>query len=203
MTHTVILASGNKNKLRELNAMLAVFNCLCESQDNHNVPEVPEDGLSFVENALIKARNACRHTGLPSIADDSGLEVKSLNGQPGIYSARYAGVNATDTDNVTKLLYELGQKPDLNRSARFVCALVFMRHELDPVPEICVGTWQGYILDKPRGENGFGYDPVFCYGEDGKSAAELMPDEKNKVSHRAIAMTALAERLSTIDIFTT
>ena len=126
-----------------------------------------------------------------------------MNGQPGIYSARYAGVNATDTDNVTKLLYELGQKPDLNRSARFVCALVFMRHELDPVPEICVGTWQGYILDKPRGENGFGYDPVFCYGEDGKSAAELMPDEKNKVSHRAIAMTALAERLSTIDIFTT
>ncbi len=203
MNHTVILASGNKNKLRELNAMLAVFNCLCESQDHHNVPEVPEDGLSFVENALIKARNACRHTGLPSIADDSGLEVKSLNGQPGIYSARYAGVNATDTDNVTKLLYELGQKPDLNRSARFVCALVFMRHELDPVPEICVGTWQGYILDKPRGENGFGYDPVFCYGEDGKSAAELMPDEKNKMSHRAIAMTALAERLSTIDIFTT
>ena len=201
MKNTVVLASGNQKKLNELNTLLAAFNCNCVSQQHYNVAEVPEDGLSFVENALIKARNACRHTGLPSIADDSGLEVPGLNGAPGIYSARYAGTNATDSQNVDKLLTELSNNPHIDRRARFVCALVFMRHELDPVPEICVGTWDGSILQAPIGDNGFGYDPVFCYANDGHSAAELASDEKNKISHRAKAIKSLGESFSRNGIF--
>jgi len=195
MSRRVVLASGNQGKLRELQALLAPSGYVCMAQSEFNVPEVPEDGLSFVENALIKARNACRYTGLPAIADDSGLEVTALDGRPGIYSARFAGSGATDADNTRKLLDELAAMDNPDRSARFVCALVYMAHAQDPVPEICVGTWSGTIIQQPRGENGFGYDPVFQVAGLRLTSAELDAAEKNRLSHRASALACLAERL--------
>ena len=155
----VVLASGNAGKLRELDKVLAPLDVSLQPQAQFNVPDAEETGLSFVENAIIKARAAAQHTGLPAIADDSGIEVDYLNGAPGIYSARYSG--AGDEANNVLLLQELGEIPEEQRSARFQCVLVYMRHALDPVPLICQGSWEGFILSEPRGENGFGYDPLF------------------------------------------
>ena len=189
----VVLASGNPGKLRELGKILAPLSVTLTSQAEFDVPDVEENGLSFVENAIIKARAACEHTGLPAIADDSGLEVDYLNGAPGIHSARYSG--AGDAANNARLLQELANTPEPQRSARFQCVLVYMRHALDPTPLVCQASWEGRILTEPRGENGFGYDPLFFVPEYQCSSAELTPEVKNRVSHRAKASAALFEAM--------
>jgi XTP/dITP diphosphohydrolase len=191
-----VLASGNKGKLREINEILSDLDIEVVPQSDFDVPEVEETGLSFVENAIIKARNAAEHTGLPAIADDSGIEVDALNGAPGIYSARYAGADASDQDNLEKLLTDLKDIPEQERSARFQCLLVFMRHATDPTPIICQGSWEGRILDAASGESGFGYDPVFYVSEYGCSAAELTAEQKNSLSHRGKALRKLLAALS-------
>lgn len=159
----LVLATGNPGKVRELNALLSGLGIEVLPQSDFDVPEIAETGLTFVENALLKARNAARYSGLPAIADDSGLEVDVLRGAPGIYSARYAGPQASDQDNVFKLLDALREIPDGERSARFQCVLVFMRQEDDPTPLICQGAWEGQITREPAGSSGFGYDPIFLY----------------------------------------
>ena len=189
----VVLASGNVGKLRELSKLLTPLGVTLQTQADLNVPEAEEAGFSFVENAIIKARAASQHTGLPSIADDSGLEVDHLKGAPGIYSARYSG--AGDAENNALLLQELRQTPEELRGARFQCVLVYMRHALDPTPLICQASWEGVILFEPRGENGFGYDPLFYLPEHQCSSAQLAPAIKNRISHRAKASTLLFEAL--------
>ena len=196
--HIVVMASGNAGKLREFARLLAPLDMQVESQSVYDVPEVPEDGLSFVENAIIKARAASKHTGLPALADDSGLEVDYLDGAPGIYSARYAGPQSepdADTRNNQKLLAQLYDVPEPQRTARFQCVLVYMRHWQDPTPVICQGSWEGFILSSPRGENGFGYDPLFYLPDYRCSSAELDPGEKNRISHRARACVKLLHAL--------
>lgn len=190
----VVLASGNAGKIRELQDRLGRQFMLL-SQKDLGVIAPPEDGLSFVENALIKARAACEQTGLPAIADDSGLSVDALNGAPGIYSARFSGEQATDESNNRLLLEKLQGVEDLQRTARFQCALVFMQHALDPTPVICQGTWEGKIINQPLGTNGFGYDPLFYALDQGCVSAELAPEIKNKHSHRGTAMNALIRHL--------
>lgn len=192
---TIVLASQNKGKLAEFNQLFAKAKLpiTVKSQQQLCVPEVEETGLSFIENALIKARNASSITGLASIADDSGIEVDSLNGAPGIYSARFAGEHASDQDNNNKLIQLLTNQT--NRTARYHCILVFMRHEFDPTPVICQGSWQGSIIDQPKGTGGFGYDPHFWLDDLEKTAAELSPDHKNKISHRGLAMHELMTKL--------
>ena len=191
----IVLATGNAGKVREINELFAGLDIAVEPQSRFGVPEAEETGLSFVENALIKARNAAHHTGLPAIADDSGLEVDALAGAPGIYSSRYAGVAATDRDNVDKLLRELADVPETQRGARFQCVMVYLRHAADPTPVICQGTWEGRVLTSPRGNNGFGYDPVFHVPTHDCAAAELPPEIKNGLSHRGQALRALIARL--------
>lgn len=190
---TVVLASGNAGKLREFATLLAPLGMTLRPQSEFNVPEVEETGLSFVENAIIKARAACEHTGLAALADDSGLEVDFLNGAPGIHSARYSGQG--DAANNEKLLRELDGVPESERSARFQCVLVYMRHALDPTPLVCQASWEGTILTSARGDNGFGYDPLFYVPEHNMSSASLAPDVKNRISHRAQASVLLFEAL--------
>lgn len=189
----VVLASGNAGKLKELNRILTPLNMELRSQSEFNVPDVPEDGLSFVENAIIKARAAATHSGLPAIADDSGLEVDYLKGAPGIHSARYSGEG--DIANNAKLLRALEGVPQGLRTARFQCVLVYMRHGQDPTPLVCQGSWEGRILLEPQGENGFGYDPLFYVPEYDCSSSELDPAVKNRISHRARASALLLEAL--------
>ena len=189
----IVLASGNAGKVREFNQLLEDLGYEVVPQTELGVPEIEETGLSFVENAILKARNAAQHTGLPAIADDSGLEVDALDGAPGIYSARYAGAGASDAENVKKLLQAmLGTS---NRRARFQCLLVFMRHGADPVPMICQGTWEGSITESPAGENGFGYDPVFWVAAQQCTSAQLSPEQKNAMSHRGQALRLLLQHL--------
>lgn len=190
----VVLATGNAGKAKELSAMLQGLGIEIVLQTTLNVKEAEETGLSFVENAILKARNAALQTGLPAIADDSGLEVDVLKGQPGIHSARYSGPGADDAKNLQKLLKALEGVPQAQRSARFRCLLVYMRHAEDPSPLICEGVWEGSILEAPRGQNGFGYDPVFLVPELGCSSAELSPEDKNRLSHRGKALKALVGR---------
>jgi XTP/dITP diphosphohydrolase len=190
---TVVLASGNAGKLRELGQVLAPLGVVLTPQSQYGVPDIEETGLSFVENAIIKARAASRHTGLPAIADDSGLEVDYLGGAPGIYSARYSG--AGDAANNARLLRELGDVPESLRGARFQCVLVFLRHALDPTPLVCQASWEGAILFEPRGEEGFGYDPLFYVPDQQCSSAELSPEIKNRISHRAKASALLFDAL--------
>ncbi len=191
----VVLASGNKGKVREINQILAGLDIEVVPQTEFDVPEIEETGLTFVENAILKARNAAQHTGLPAIADDSGLEVDALNGAPGIYSARYAGEGASDEQNLTKLLNTLAGVPEAERTARFQCLMVYMSHELDPTPIICQGSWEGRITEAPQGESGFGYDPVFFVPTHGCTAAELSAEEKNRLSHRGQALQQLLHAL--------
>lgn len=191
----IVLASGNKGKVREINQILAGLDLEVVPQTEFDVPEIEETGLSFVENAILKARNAAQHTGLPAIADDSGLEVDALKGAPGIYSARYAGEGATDEQNLIKLLNTMEGIPEAERSARFQCLMVFMEHELDPTPIICQGTWEGRITEAPQGENGFGYDPVFHVPTHDCTSAELSAEEKNRISHRGQALQLLLQAL--------
>lgn len=191
----VVLATGNPGKVKELAEMLADADIKILPQSQFDVVEAEENGLSFVENAIIKARNASRHTGLPAIADDSGLEVAHLQGAPGIYSARYAGADASDGDNNRKLLQALDGLAETNRKARFRCVIVFLRHATDPAPIIAQGTWEGRILETPQGENGFGYDPLFYVPGESCSAAELNAETKNRLSHRGQALSNLVEQL--------
>ncbi len=195
-TKKVVLATGNAGKVREVNQMLATLRYEVVAQAAFNVPEAEENGLSFVENAIIKARNAASHSGLPAIADDSGLEVDYLKGAPGIYSSRYAGPEANDEANLLKLLAALRDVPDALRTARFQCLLVYVRHPHDPTPIICQGTWEGIISHQPRGDNGFGYDPIFYLPTYHCTSAELSPETKNQISHRGQALQKLLKVMS-------
>jgi len=191
MSKTIVLASSNAGKVREFSQLLGGLQLAVVPQSQFNVADADETGLTFVENAILKARNAAQHTRLPAIADDSGLEVDALHGAPGIYSARYAGPKASDSENLEKLLGMLNDVPEAQRGARFQCVLVYLRHALDPTPLICQGTWEGRILTHPRGANGFGYDPVFFVPTHQCSAAELPPELKNSLSHRGQALRQL------------
>ncbi len=191
----IILASNNAGKAREITEILTSYHISVVPQSEFGVPEIPETGLTFVENALLKARNACHHTGLPALADDSGIEIDALKGAPGIYSARFAGENASDEENLQKVLMELKDIPEAQRNARFQCLMVLLQHENDPTPLIFQGTWEGRILNKPQGENGFGYDPVFYVPEHQCSSAQLTAEQKNALSHRGQALKALAEKM--------
>lgn len=186
MTKKVVLASGNAGKLREFFRILGDVGFEIVPQSDYNVVDVPETGLTFVENAIIKARNAAQQTGLPALADDSGIEVDALMGRPGIYSARYSGEG--DDANNTKLLEEMKDVPDNERSGRFRCCIVYMRHAEDPSPLIADASWEGTIMRELSGANGFGYDPLFYVPTHGTSSAELSPDEKNSISHRGKAL---------------
>jgi XTP/dITP diphosphohydrolase len=192
----IVLASNNAGKVREINQLLASEQITIVAQKEFNIPDAVEDGLSFVENAIKKARHAASLSGLPAIADDSGIEVDALNGAPGIYSARFAGPGSTDEANLQKLLSNLKDVPEDQRSARFQCLLVYMRNSEDPTPIICQGTWEGRILHQSQGENGFGYDPIFYVPTHNCSSAELEPAVKNSLSHRGQALKKLLHALS-------
>jgi XTP/dITP diphosphohydrolase len=195
MSRRVVLATGNAGKLKEIREMLAGLDLEVISQRELGIADAEETGLSFVENALLKAHHAAAAAGLPAIADDSGIEVDALNGAPGVYSARYAGPQASDADNNRKLLEALRRLPPEKRTARFQCLMVYLRHAQDPVPLICQGTWEGRILEAPRGANGFGYDPLFFVPSENCSSAELPPERKNALSHRGQALRQLLEKL--------
>ncbi|MDH5573161.1 MAG: XTP/dITP diphosphatase [Gammaproteobacteria bacterium] len=191
----IVLASNNKGKVREINQILAGLGVEVVPQSEFNISEADETGLTFVENAILKARHAAEQSGLPAIADDSGIEVDALNGRPGIYSARYSSVGATDEANLQKLLTELKDVPDERRTARFQCVMVYMHHAADPTPVICQGTWEGVIIHEPQGDNGFGYDPVFYVPSHHCTSAQLPSEIKNQLSHRGQALIQLVEKL--------
>lgn len=193
MTNSIVFASNNSGKILELQTLLQDFNVI--PQATLGVSEIAETAFTFIENALLKARHACEITGLPAIADDSGLQVDALNGAPGIYSARYAGAKASSQDNINKLLTELATITSDKRKARFYCVLVFLRHAKDPTPLICEGTWDGLILSQPLGTSGFGYDPIFWDPIKKTSAAQLSLAEKNACSHRGHALKLLVNHL--------
>jgi len=194
----IVLASGNAGKLREFQTLLGDCGFDVVPQSNFFSENVEETGLSFVENAILKARYACAKTGLPALADDSGIEVDALNGRPGIYSARYAGEAAQDADNNAKLLQELEGVHAEKRSARYHAVLAFMRHAEDPTPILCHGVWEGTILAQARGDGGFGYDPLFWVPSHQCASAELDKAEKNRISHRGKAMQELLQRLANL-----
>lgn len=184
----IIIASNNQDKIQEMAPLLQTKNIDVISQAQLQVPEIEETGLTFVENAILKARNACEYANKPAIADDSGLEVDALAKRPGIYSSRYAGPWATYIDNIAKLLQELRDVPKEQRTARFQCVVVFLKSATDPTPIICHGTWEGEIAFTPVGTNGFGYDPIFWVPAYQCTSAQLLPELKNKISHRAQAL---------------
>ncbi|MGC8120056.1 RdgB/HAM1 family non-canonical purine NTP pyrophosphatase [Marinobacter sp. VGCF2001] len=191
----LVIASNNQGKIAELNSLLAPLGLTPVAQGELGVPEAEEPAVTFVENAILKARHAARLTGMPALADDSGLAVDALDGRPGVRSARFAGDNASDTDNVQALLAALDGVPEAQRGAQFHCALVYLRHADDPTPIICHGRWPGQVLTAPRGTGGFGYDPVFLVPGHGVSAAELPREKKALISHRGRALAQLAEQL--------
>lgn len=190
----IVLASGNPGKIREIQALLADHPIVPQSE--FSISDAEETGTTFVENAIIKARHASLHSGLPAIADDSGLVVDALDGAPGVFSARYAGPGSSDQDNLQKLLRELEGVPEAQRGARFICVLVFMLHPADPTPVIAQGVWEGRILTRPAGSNGFGYDPVFWVPTHHCASAELPPEVKNSLSHRGQALRSLTAMLN-------
>jgi XTP/dITP diphosphohydrolase len=195
--NTLVLASNNQGKITEFNQLLSTLGYDVKPQGEFGVKDAVEDGLSFIENAIIKARHACEQTGFPSIADDSGLEVDYLKGAPGIYSARYAGTHGDNEANNIKLLADLEGVPSHERSARFHCVLAYLRHKDDPTPIIAHGVWEGRILETMEGGQGFGYDPIFFVPECGCSAASIPKEIKNAFSHRAKAIAALIKQLPT------
>ena len=192
----IVLATGNAGKVREMNQILSGLDIEILAQSAFNTPDAEETGLTFIENAIIKARNAAAHSDLPAIADDSGIEVDALNGAPGIYSSRFAGEGATDQANLEKLLADINDVPDAQRTARFQCVMVYLRHANDPTPLVCQGTWEGTLLRETRGTNGFGYDPIFYVPTHQCTSAELPPEVKNQLSHRGQALRQLVEALS-------
>ncbi len=189
----IVLASGNAGKVREINNLFEGYGIEIVPQSDFNVPDVAETGTTFVENAIIKARFAAEYTGLPALSDDSGIEVDALDARPGVYSARYAGENATDKDNNNKMLEELDGVRETERTARYQCLIVFMRSHTDPVPIITQGSWEGQILSAPEGNGGFGYDPIFYVPSQKCSGGNLPLEVKNTLSHRAIALKAMLE----------
>ncbi|SHE21491.1 RdgB/HAM1 family non-canonical purine NTP pyrophosphatase [methanotrophic endosymbiont of Bathymodiolus puteoserpentis (Logatchev)] len=189
----IILASGNKGKIREIQALLKDYTIV--TQQEFNIQEAEETGSTFVENAIIKARNAAHQSNLPAIADDSGLVVDALNGAPGVRSARFAGPQANDQENLQKLLKDMEGTPEAQRTARFICVIVLMRHVNDPFPIITQASWEGIILDKAQGTNGFGYDPIFWIPTENCSSAELPASKKNQLSHRGQALRKLSSFL--------
>jgi XTP/dITP diphosphohydrolase len=189
----IVIASGNPGKLREIRRILEPLGLNVVPQSDFGVPECPEPHVTFIENCLAKARHAALHTGLPALADDSGICVDALNGAPGVYSARYAGEPKSDQRNNEKLIAALSG--EANRRAHYYCVIVLVRHPDDPQPLIAEGSWHGEIIDTPRGENGFGYDPYFFLPEFGKTGAELDPDHKNAISHRGQALDILVSKL--------
>ena len=191
----VVLATGNAGKVRELASLLSDFGLDVVAQTDLGVDSAEETGLTFIENAILKARHAAQITGLPAIADDSGLAVDALGGAPGIYSARYSGEDATDRQNLEKLLHTLQDIPDEKRQAQFHCVLVYMRHADDPTPIVCHGAWPGMITREPAGNGGFGYDPIFFVPSEGTTAAELTREEKRAISHRGQALKLLLDAL--------
>ena len=195
MARKLVIASNNKGKIAELTDLLAPLGLQPVAQGELGVSEAEEPAVTFVENAIIKARHAARVTGLPALADDSGLAVDALDGRPGVRSARFAGEEATDNDNVEALLAALKDTPEAQRSAQFHCVLVYLRHADDPTPIICHGRWPGRILAEPRGQGGFGYDPVFLVPEHGCSAAELTREQKGRIGHRGRALASLLDQL--------
>jgi len=194
----IVLASNNQGKVREFNQIFAELGGKIIPQSAFYLDSVAETGLSFVENALLKARYAAQHTGLPALADDSGLEVDALRGAPGIFSARYAGADASDAENCQLLLHNLQHLPEAQRSARFQCVIVYLKHSDDPTPLISQGTWEGFITHAPQGENGFGYDPIFWVAQYQCTAAQLDAGIKNQLSHRAQALRAIHQQLRPI-----
>jgi XTP/dITP diphosphohydrolase len=192
----LVLATGNAGKLREMRAILAPWGVDVRSQSEFTALAADETGQSFIENAILKARHAAAAAGLPAIADDSGLEVDALGGAPGVYSARYAGPAADDAANNARLLEALAEVPDDERGARYRCAMVFLRRPDDASPVICQASWEGRIARRPRGDGGFGYDPLFRVGDGEETAAELDPEVKNRVSHRGQALRALVAALA-------
>lgn len=194
--HRIVLASSNKGKIEELTALLQPFNIEIIPQSAFNITDADETGLTFIENALIKARHAASLSGLPALADDSGLSVDALNGAPGIYSARYGGTKLSYKEKMIKLCEEMDDVPDGKRGASFHCVLALINTEDDPIPLICHGTMRGSILSAPRGQHGFGYDPIFFVTSENQAAAELPPEIKNKISHRALALQQLVSQLS-------
>lgn len=189
----IVIASGNPGKLREIARILAPLGIEAVPQADFDVPDCPEPHVTFVENCLAKARHASRHSGLPALADDSGICVEALGGAPGVFSARYAGEPKSDDRNNEKLIADLQGQP--NRRAHYTCVMVYVRHPDDPEPIIAEGRWYGEIIDTPRGQHGFGYDPYFLVPEYGKTGAELDPDTKNAISHRGQALRDLVDKL--------
>lgn len=194
----IVFASGNAGKVREIGQLLEGLSIDVLPQSDFNVPEIEETGCTFVENAILKARNAAHHTGLAVIADDSGIVVDVLQGRPGIVSARFAGVGASDEDNLKKLIEMIKPFPEEQRTARFICSMVYLRHEYDPVPIIAHGVWEGQLITDPKGSNGFGYDPMFYVSSQQCTSAELTPEIKNKLSHRGQALTHLLGKLNEV-----
>jgi XTP/dITP diphosphohydrolase len=191
----IVLASDNAGKLKEINALLYASDFVVVGQASLGVPGADETGGTFIENAILKARNASQYTGRPALADDSGLEVDALDGAPGVHSARFAGSDATDAHNLAKLLSALDGVPREQRGARFRCAMVYLRQADDATPLICQGTWEGSIAEQGHGDNGFGYDPVFWVTQENQTAAELDSDLKNRLSHRGQALRAMVAQL--------
>lgn len=191
----IVLASGNQGKVKEIQQLLSPLGWHVTPQTEWGFEEAEETGLTFVENAIIKARHASRLTGLPALADDSGLAVTALGGAPGIYSARFAGPQCSDSDNIAKLLRQLTDTPGQERHASFHCVIVFLRHAEDPTPIICQGRWDGYITTTPQGTQGFGYDPVFWVPDLQCTAAQLTLEQKHQYSHRGHALRALLREL--------
>ena len=194
----IVLATNNLNKVREINELFQESIYKIIPQSEFKVTEVEETGKTFTENALIKARNAAKYTDLPVIADDSGIEVDALDGRPGIFSARYSGIGATDKDNLTKLIKDINHIDRKNCQAKFICAMVYIAYENDPNPIIVEGIWKGYVITKPRGVNGFGYDPIFYVPEYECTSAELDKKKKNQLSHRGQAIRKLTKKLNEI-----
>jgi XTP/dITP diphosphohydrolase len=192
--YTLALASTNPGKIADFQELFSPYRIKLIPQIELSIPEIPETGLTFVENALIKARHAAEHTGLPAISDDSGLVVDGLDGAPGLYSARYAGINASAEDNIQKLLTELAKKPHASRKARFYCVIALLQYPQDPAPLICEGTWEGEILTEPQGENGFGYMPIFFSTPHQCGAATLSVQERALTSHRGQAFQQLLQK---------
>jgi len=194
----LVIASNNQGKLREFKALLAPLDYEVFTQSELGVEDVPETGTTFVENAIIKARNAALHTGLPALADDSGIEVDALNGAPGVYSARFSAPNATDDKNNALLIKKLKNVPEKERTARYRAVLVYMRHAKDPSPLICEGSWEGVIQLEPQGEGGFGYDPYFYLPTHGCTSAMLSREDKNAISHRGKALEQLLDKIKAL-----
>ncbi len=194
----IVFASGNAGKICEIGQLLEGLSIDVLPQSDFNVPEIEETGRTFVENAILKARNAAHHTGLAVIADDSGIVVDVLQGRPGIVSARFAGVGASDKDNLNKLIEMIKPFPEEQRTARFICSMVYLRHEYDPVPIIAQGVWEGQLITDPKGSNGFGYDPMFYVSSQQCTSAELALEIKNKLSHRGQALRYLLGKLNEV-----